>query len=353
MLSIDGSSSSKPDVAIVVFGEDPYAEMQGDVGNLAYKPRDSSDLDLLKKLRAEGIPVVALFITGRPLWVNKELNASDAFVTIWQPGTEGNGVADVIFQKAEGGINYDMKGRLSFSWPKLPDQTPLNRGDEHYDPLFAYGFGLSYKDKDTLGDDLSEEGIKLTEALDVLELFKRRPIAPWSLEVIGFQNDREPMVGNTVKASSITMQAVDREVQEDARKVVWNGQGSGQVALVTGERQDFISYLNSDSALVFDIKVNAAPSAITFLRLGCGSYCASDIDLTDKLKVFAGDDWQTVTTPLSCFPESGANFGVKQPATEFFTQVLQPFSLITAGTLDITFANVRLVKGAGAGVSCE
>jgi beta-glucosidase len=353
ILSIDGSFSSKPDVAIVVFGEDPYAEMQGDVGNLAYKPRDNSDLDLLKKLRAEGIPVVALFITGRPLWVNKELNASDAFVTIWQPGTEGNGVADVIFQKPEGGINYDMKGRLSFSWPKLPDQTPLNRGDEHYDPLFAYGFGLSYKDQDTLGDDLSEEGVALTEALDVLELFNRRPIEPWALEVIGFQNDRELMVGNTVKASSLMMQAVDRDVQEDARKVVWNGQGSGQVALVTGERQDFISYLNSDSALVFDIKVNAAPSAVTFLRLGCGSYCASDIDFTEKLKVFAGGDWQIVTVPLSCFPQSGANFGVQQPATEFFTQVLQPFSLITEGTLDITFANVRLVKGAGAELRCE
>jgi len=87
ILSADGNVAGKPDVAIVVFGEDPYAEMQGDVGNLAYKPRDNSDLELLKKLRAQGIPVVSLFITGRPLWINKELNASDAFVTIWQPGT--------------------------------------------------------------------------------------------------------------------------------------------------------------------------------------------------------------------------------------------------------------------------
>jgi beta-glucosidase len=246
--------------------------MQGDVGMLAYKPRNPSDLELLKKLRAQNIPVVSLFITGRPLWVNRELNSSDAFVAIWQPGTEGAGVADVIFKNAAGEINYDMKGRLSFSWPKHPDQTPLNRGDKNYDPLFAYGFGLSYADKDTLADNLPEDGLKAAEALDVLEIFNRRPMEPWQLEIIGYQNDVVPMNSNTVKASSLMIQAVDRDVQEDARRVQWNGSGSGQVALSVANRQDFINYYSSDSALVFDIKVDAAPSATTYLRLGCGSY---------------------------------------------------------------------------------
>jgi len=351
-LSVDGSFKDKPDVAIVVFGEDPYAEMQGDVGTMAYKPRSTADWDLLKKLRGQGIPVVSLFISGRPLWVNREINASDAFVAIWQPGTEGAGIADVIFKKADGSVNFDMKGRLSFSWPKLPDQTPLNRGDKNYDPLFAYGYGLSYADQNTLGDDLSEEGPKAAEAMDVMEIFNRRPIDPWQLEIIGFQNDVVPMNSNTVKASSLTIQAVDREMQEDARRVQWNGAGNGQVALSVGNRQDFINYVKSDSALVFDIKVDAAPSATTFLRLGCGSYCASDIDLTENLKAATGKGWQTVTVPLSCYPNSGANFGVGQPPSEFWTQVLQPFSLLTKGTLDITFAKVRLVKGAGKDVAC-
>jgi beta-glucosidase len=351
-LSVDGSFSEKPDVAIVVFGEDPYAEMQGDVGMLAYKPRNPTDLELLKKLRAQNIPVVSLFITGRPLWVNRELNASDAFVAIWQPGTEGAGVADVIFKNAEGAINYDMKGRLSFSWPKHPDQTPLNRGDKNYDPLFAYGFGLSYADKDTLADNLPEDGLKAAEALDVLEIFNRRPMEPWQLEIIGYQNDVVPMNSNTVKASSLMIQAVDRDVQEDARRVQWNGSGSGQVALSVANRQDFINYYNSDSALVFDIKVDAAPSATTYLRLGCGSYCASDIDLSEKLKGFAGQGWQTVTVPFKCYPTSGANFGIGQPPEEYWTQILQPFSLITSGTLDITFAKVSVVKGAGKEVAC-
>lgn len=351
-LSVDGSFSEKPDVAIVVFGEDPYAEMQGDVGMLAYKPRNPTDLELLKKLRAQNIPVVSLFITGRPLWVNRELNASDAFVAIWQPGTEGAGVADVIFKNAEGAINYDMKGRLSFSWPKHPDQTPLNRGDKNYDPLFAYGFGLSYADKDTLADNLSEDGLTAAEALDVLEIFNRRPMEPWQLDIIGYQNDIVPMNSNTVKASSLMIQAVDRDVQEDARRVQWNGSGSGQVALSVANRQDFINYYSSDSALVFDIKVDGAPSAITYLRLGCGSYCASDIDLSEKLKGFAGQGWQTVTVPFKCYPNAGANFGIAQPPEEYWTQILQPFSLITSGTLDITFAKVSVVKGAGKDVTC-
>src|SRR5690606_13514800 len=223
ILSVDGTFTEKPDVAIVVFGEDPYAEMQGDVGMLAYKPRNPADLELLKKLRDQDIPVVSLFITGRPLWVNRELNASDAFVAIWQPGTEGAGVADVIFKNAEGEINHDFKGRLSFSWPKHPDQTPLNLGDATYDPLFAYGYGLSYNDESTLGDDLPEDGLQAAEALDVLEIFNRRPIDPWQLEIIGYQNDIVPMNSNTVKASSLMIQAVDRDMQEDARRVQWNG----------------------------------------------------------------------------------------------------------------------------------
>lgn len=348
-LSTDGSFADKPDVAIVVFGEDPYAEMQGDIPDLLYKPRDPSDWELLKKLRAQDVPVVALFITGRPLWVNREINASDAFVVVWQPGTEGQGIADVIFKNEEGRINHDMKGRLTFSWPKRPDQVVMNRGDDNYDPLFPYGFGLSYGDKDTLGDDLSEEGLALAETLDVLEIFNRRPISPWEIEITGFQNDRVTMATNTATASSLMIEAVDRNEQQDARRVVWNGQGQGQVALSTADRQDFVGYAHEKSALIFDIKVDTAPTAKTFLRLGCGSYCASDIDFTEKLTAFVGKSWQTVSVDLNCFPTAGANFGVSQPAHEFLTQVLQPFSLVTSGELTVNFANVRIEKGVGEG----
>jgi beta-glucosidase len=141
-------------VAVVVFGEEPYAEGAGNVKSLDYVSPGDADLQLLEKLRAAGVPVVSVLFTGRPLWVNPELNASDAFVVAWLPGTEGAGIADVLFRNARGGIHHDFVGKLSYSWPRLPQQSPLNRGDENYDPLFAYGFGLTYKDTDTLSDAL-------------------------------------------------------------------------------------------------------------------------------------------------------------------------------------------------------
>lgn len=156
--NVDGffNNFSPPDVAIVVFGESPYAEYSGDLNNLEYQNGDKSDLQLLNRLKAQNIPVVSVFLSGRPLWVNKELNASNAFVAAWLPGTEGAGIADLLFTDVSGAINYDFSGKLSFSWPEQADQQLLNRNDDIYLPLFSYGFGLSYQDIDILGDNLDE-----------------------------------------------------------------------------------------------------------------------------------------------------------------------------------------------------
>jgi len=355
-LSETGDFKQKPDVAIVVFGEDPYAEMQGDLSNLMYKNGSEADLALLKSFKQQGIPVVSLFVTGRPLWVNRELNASDAFMVIWQPGTEGEGVADVVFRDNDGSINHDTKGRLSFTWPERPDQYRLNRGDANYSPLFPYGFGLSYADSDTLGNNLSEVGLAKSATLDVLELFNRRPIDPWGVEAVGSENDRAVMSSNTLKTSTVLVEAVDRNEQQDARRVVFNGKGAGHVALFSDERQDWSDYVKAKSALSFDIKVNKAPTATTYLRFGCGSYCASDIDMTDSMgEQLADAEWHTVTVDLACFPDAGANFGLAQPQSEYITQVLRPFSIYTTGELDLSFANVRLVKGSAkqATLNCQ
>ncbi len=151
VLSVDGSYHDKPDVAIVVFGEEPYAEWHGNVKTIDYRGTEET---VLRKLRDAGIPVVSIFLSGRPLWVNPELNASDAFVAAWLPGTEGGGIADVLFRDAKGEVNKDFSGKLSFSWPRSVEQTTVNRHDADYAPLFPYGFGLTYAEQDTLGDDL-------------------------------------------------------------------------------------------------------------------------------------------------------------------------------------------------------
>jgi len=354
-LSPEGHYDEKPDVAIVIFGEDPYAEMQGDVQNVLLKSGDTKDLELLRKLKADGIPVISLFVTGRPLWVNRELNVSDAFAVIWQPGTEGAGVADILFKGADGKPRFDTTGRLTFSWPKRPDQAPLNVGDENYDPLFPYGFGLSYSDKDTLGDQLPEEGIQHQATTDVLELFKRRPMNPFTIILEGKNNDRADLNGNIAKVSSLTVTAVDRDVQEDARRAQWNGEGEGLVAISALNRQVLSDYLHANSALVFDVKVDRPPKGTARVRIGCGPSCYTEVNLTEQFTTIAGQGWKTVKVDLVLFPDAGTDFGLKRTQEELFELVLDPFALVASDELDLVFSNVRIEKHAGQNgtVRCE
>ena len=138
---IDGGSSGihrGADVAIVVVGEEPYAEGVGDrtAEQLVLTPEQST---LIRGYHDQGVKVVTVLISGRPLLVNEELERSAAFVAAWLPGSEGDGIAEVLFG------DYDFSGRLGFSWPREAGQIPINVGDEDYDPLFAYGFGLQYE----------------------------------------------------------------------------------------------------------------------------------------------------------------------------------------------------------------
>jgi len=133
--SADGSGASNADLTIVVIGEDPYAEMFGDRKDLQLSDQD---LKVVNTVKASGKPFVVVLFSGRPLIINSVLGAADAFVAAWLPGTEGQGIADVLF----GDVNFS--GKLSFTWPKSMDQIPINIGDEQYDPLFPYGFGLTY-----------------------------------------------------------------------------------------------------------------------------------------------------------------------------------------------------------------
>jgi beta-glucosidase len=132
--SRDGKAPAgfKPDLAIVVIGEDPYAEMEGDSVDLALSKEDAR---LAAAAASLGSPVVAVLLSGRPLIVTAEIAQSDAFVAAWLPGSEGAGVADVLFGAAK------AKGALPCSWPASIDQVPVNEGDGR-PCLFPAGFGL-------------------------------------------------------------------------------------------------------------------------------------------------------------------------------------------------------------------
>ncbi len=133
--SKDGKGAEGADVGVVVIGEKPYAEGAGDSVELALPKENFTTLANMKKA---GIPLVVVLLTGRPVILGEVLDQAQAIVAAWLPGSEGQGVADVLFG------DYKPTGKLSHSWPRRVSQLPLNVGDKNYDPLFPFGYGLSY-----------------------------------------------------------------------------------------------------------------------------------------------------------------------------------------------------------------
>jgi len=142
----DGSADyNQADVAIIVVGETPYSEFMGDIGGVMNKYQLTLTPDhqmLVEKYSAKGIKTVVVLISGRPLVVTKQLEQVNAFVAAWFPGSEGDGIAEVLFGE------YDFKGKLPHSWPQSEEDYHGKYGPNFWDdsikPLFPIGFGLTY-----------------------------------------------------------------------------------------------------------------------------------------------------------------------------------------------------------------
>ncbi len=132
--SQDGSGAAGATIGIAIIGERPYAEFQGDRADLTLAPEDVAVID---RLKSSGIPVIVVLISGRPLLIDGILGKADAIVAAWLPGTEGGGVADVLFG------DYKPTGKLSFTWPR-GDSSSFARGNPGYQTLFPFGHGLNY-----------------------------------------------------------------------------------------------------------------------------------------------------------------------------------------------------------------
>ena len=301
-LSPDGSFTQRPDVAIVVFGEQPYAEMRGDVRTLEFESGDKQALALLKRLKAQNIPVVSVFLSGRPLWVNPELNQSDAFVAAWFPGSEGEGVADVLI-----GGKTDFTGRLSFSWPKNAGQFVLEKNRPGYDPLFPLGYGLTYA-KGAHIPQLSEvSGVDASLANTSLYFTRGRVPAPYKLTL-------DPAVTRTA-VDSATM-------QEGAMELAWSGEGTARIA---GPVLDLVRETNAELNLEVHYRVDASASHAVDLSLGGGA-----VPLGSALK--ADGTWQMIRVPLKCFRDHGARMDA----------VSEPFALSAGQGWKIAISGIRL-----------
>jgi len=335
-LAVDGKYQQKPDVAVVVFGEDPYAEFQGDIANLLYKPGNDSDLALIKKLKADGIPVVAVFLSGRPLWMNREINAADAFVAAWLPGSEGAGVADVILRGKDGKPQHDFKGKLSFSWPRTATQFHNNVGQAGYDPLFAFGYGLTYQDKGDLAALPEDSGISGEQGAAGVYLSRGKPAPGFSLRLENAQA-HATQVTTTPTAlhdDSLKVAAVDHLAQEDARRFTWSGATGATLSLRSAEPLNLTRESNGDIQLVLQLRPEQVPAQPVTLSIGCGENCKGDIALRDSLAALKTGEWTTLGVPLKCFVGVGGDVGK-----------VQDVRLQTTGALTLSISRVGLGAG--------
>ncbi|GGD00462.1 glycoside hydrolase family 3 protein [Aquisalinus flavus] len=328
-LSPRGTWSQKPDTAIVVFGEYPYAEFQGDRDTVDF----SSDgpLQLMKSLQADAIPVVAVFLSGRPLWVNPELNASNAFVAAFLPGSEGAGIADLLIGDMAGNARHDFSGKLSFSWPRHPRQSPLNVGDADYDPLFAYGYGLSITDSHVPVDHDESCALPVRGSYRLADLFiAGQARGGWQLLLA--EGDGDELAINAPKVASasghIRVEARDHKAQEDTRLATWYGPAS---LLISGPPTDFSREVNAQMSLILTCRVISPPAGPVMLTMRDGDGMEVQVDIAAQISS-ADDDWQTVAVPLSYFVSMHLN----QKA------VTQPFGLYAEDPWSVQIEGIRV-----------
>jgi beta-glucosidase len=319
--SPDGTFRERPSAAVVVFGEGPYAEFEGDRETVEYSPAQRGDLELLKRLRKAGIPVVAVFLSGRPLWVNPELNAADAFVAAWWPGTEGGGVADLLFRPAPGAPRHDFTGRLSFPWPATGMPVRYRADGSVEGALYPRGYGLSLADDDRRGP-LSEDPRLPPERRARNTLFAAGHVtAPWSLYVA----DPLAEVRLTMHDQPSPAGAVAVALDDQGFRGRWFGRGPGELR-VGGRARDVAGLARDGIAVRVNFRVDSSPAG----RVGAGLRCeppygenaprdpagvdwsrcglpaGATLDLTPTLAAARPGEWRTLEIPVRCFADAGA-----------------------------------------------
>ena len=349
--SVTSDTDADADIAIVVFGESPYAEMQGDVYTVAWYDQ-RGERALIKSLKARGIPVVAVFLTGRPMWVNDILNESDAFVVSWLPGSEGQGVADVLLADAQGDVQFDFVGKLPMPWPAL-DVNAVDRDLPVDAFIFPIGYGLSVTEE-SAWSVLPEQLIGADNSLDQ-EIFKGGPRGNWELFTGDPSDWAVEVIGSETQSStgSVVIKSIDRVVQEDARRLTFSGksgaeggaEGGAEIGAEIGANEYVsIVYMQSEyptdltaldeagGALVIDFRVVQAPTDQVNLRMDCKYPCSGSVKFTQVLLDASLGEWTRKSIPTECFANEGLQLA----------QVNTAFVLATEGDLTIDISEIKL-----------
>ena len=319
------------DVAIVAYGEQPYAEGVGDRSNLNFSSK--RHIAFLELLAENKIPTVSLFFTGRPLWVTKEINLSDAFVVAWLPGTESRGMTDVLVNGDK--TNYDFTGKLPFSWPKNTYQANLNYYDATSDPLFAYGYGLTYEDNVSV-PNLDEGEINANEQLPKIELLK----GTISENFIGYiqESNLQQVQISSNKVSSqnniVKVDLIDVNKQDDTLKLkITESDHLNSFLLLSKEILNLRSF--DDGYINLRARVNETNQDIKYL-ISCGIGCTPVLDLSEFLT--KSDTFIDYSLPIKCFSNN---------SSLDLSKVNLPLYIATKGPLDLDLMNLEIGREKG------
>lgn len=317
------------DVVIAVYGEDPYAEFQGDRNNLDFVPNGFNTAKLAA-YQEKGIPVVSVFLSGRPMWTNPELNLSDAFIAAWLPGSEGGGVSDLLFQREAA---YDFTGKLSFSWPNTA-VAPQTK-----DVLFGLGYGLSYGSAEQVEKLPETSGLEAVEVASTGVFFdKGQAIAPWQLQLQSADLEKQ-VASFPTPIGGLLVAKTDHKAQEDALKIEWTSTAQIQAQLVTTSPSDMARESNGAMELAFYARNFGQETANVQIGLcGKAGLCDKTLEVT-----ITGQEWKAYRLSLSCFDKLGVDM----------TAVTTAFSISAPQGTTLGLAAIQLATDADAKPGCD
>ena len=326
IFSESGETSESADIVIAIYGEDPYAEFQGDRENLDFIPK-GFDTNRLLKFKNMDIPVVSVFLSGRPMWTNPEINNSDSFIAAWLPGSEGGGIADMLFKTDN---SYDFKGKLSFTWPSSALVS------EKKETLFNLGYGLTYESNDQLALLSENSGLENSDIASTGIYFsKGASVPPWDLWLISGELEKQ-VASFPTSVGGLIVSKTDHLAQEDALRINWT-QGDETRYQPSNEGDYFrISSIEPDN---MTRQSNGAMKLAFFAKSYSGltetikiGQCDNKIECDNTIELEVSNDWKEYMISLKDFENLGIDM----------SNITSAFLVKAKSGTDIGLSNIRL-----------
>ena len=206
--------------------------------------------------------------------------------------------------------------------------------------LIPAGIGLTHAGVGA-ADEATPENVEAVsiddQAANDLRIFDKHPIEPWQLYVGDKKEWRVPVSDSATQSwgGVVSVSGTTRDVTDDARRITWNGKGEGQFFAQADTPQNLTNFLDADSALVVQLKVERAPTKGVTVRMDCQHPCGAKGDLTELLRKVPADTWIALAIDLRCFANGGADFN----------RIDTPFLLSTRGRLTVVTADISVVPG--------